>query len=214
MSVPDFPDQLARRASLAGMTLSAALAAQLEAYCRLLAHWNGRINLTALPLDPMTDQAIDRLLIEPLAAARHLSTDAPVWFDLGSGGGSPAIPMKLARPAGLLTMVESKERKAAFLREAVRVLHLDNTSVEGQRIEALAADNALEGTVDLITIRAVRLDPILFGAIRALLRFRGQVLLFGVKRTDRPVPRGFEAVDTHSASGCGDSALLVLERRT
>ena len=199
MSAPDFLDQLASRASLAGITLSAALAGQLEAYCRLLAHWNDRINLTALPLDPMTDQAIDRLLIEPLAAARYLSIEAPVWFDLGSGGGSPAIPMKLARPAGLLTMVESKERKAAFLREAVRVLHMDNTSVEAQRIEALAADNGLAGTVDLITVRAVRLDPILFGAIRALLRFRGQVLFFGMKRTDWLVPPGFEEVDTHSA---------------
>ena len=87
----------------------------LEAYFQLLTQWNAKINLTALPLDPPTDETFDRLLVEPLAASKQIPTHTPsVWFDLGSGGGSPAIPLKIARPALRLTMIESKERKSAF----------------------------------------------------------------------------------------------------
>ena len=52
-----------------------------------------------------------------------------LWFDIGSGGGSPAIPLKLARPTLPLPMVESKTRKAVFLREAVRALGLARREV-------------------------------------------------------------------------------------
>jgi 16S rRNA (guanine527-N7)-methyltransferase len=206
----DFQSQLARRAALAEIHLSPALAGQLEAYYRLLVHWNTSINLTALPLNPITDQAVDRLLIEPIAAAQHLATAAPVWFDLGSGGGSPAIPLKLARPAGQLTMIESKERKAAFLREAVRSLKMDNARVEAIRIEALAADSRLAATADLVTVRAVRADRALFDVIGKLLRFRGQALLFGAKRLGREVPRGYEVVESHSDDPDLGQTLLVL----
>ena len=72
----------------------------LEAYFRLLAHWNAKINLTALPLDPPTDETLDRLLVEPLAAARQIRRCAAASGSTsGSGGGSPAIPLKIARPA-------------------------------------------------------------------------------------------------------------------
>jgi 16S rRNA (guanine(527)-N(7))-methyltransferase RsmG len=208
----DFQNQLARRALLAELDLSPALAGQLEAYYRLLVHWNARVNLTALPLNPITDQAVDRLLIEPIAAAQYLATAAPVWFDLGSGGGSPAIPLKLARPAGQLTMIESKERKAAFLRESVRSLKMDDTRVEAIRIEALATDYGLAATADLVTVRAVRADRALFDAIGKLLRFRGQAFLFGAKRSGLTVPRGYEVVESHSAGSepDRDQALLVL----
>jgi 16S rRNA (guanine527-N7)-methyltransferase len=206
----DFQNQLARRASLAELDLSPALAEQLEAYYRLLVHWNASINLTALPLNPISDQAVDRLLIEPIAAAQYLATAAPVWFDLGSGCGSPAIPLKLTRPAGQLTMIESKERKAAFLREAVRLLKMGNTRVEAVRIEALATDYRLAATADLVTVRAVRADQALFDAIGKLLRFRGQALFFGAKRLGFEVPLGYEAVESHSADSNRGQALLVL----
>jgi 16S rRNA (guanine527-N7)-methyltransferase len=207
MTSDDFQNQLARRAAFAEIALSAPLAAQLEAYYRLLAHWNTSINLTALPLEPLTDQAIDRLMIEPVVAASVLSMGQPHWFDLGSGSGSPAIPMKLAKPGGRLTMVESRERKAAFLREAVRTLDLKGAEVEAERIEVVAVDRRRALTADLITVRAVRIDPSLFESIRALLRFGGRVLLFGANRAGLTVPRGFEYAVEPASRG-----LVVLTR--
>ncbi len=192
MTSGDFQEQLSRRAAQAGIALSQPLADQLEVYHRLLAHWNASINLTALPLEPLSDQAMDRLMIEPIAAAAVVSMGQPAWFDFGSGSGSPAIPLKLYKPGWRLTMVESRERKAAFLREAVRSLTLEGVDVEAERIEVVAADQRRALTADLITIRAVRIDPSLFGSIRALLRSGGQVLLFGTDRSRLAVPRGFE----------------------
>jgi 16S rRNA (guanine527-N7)-methyltransferase len=195
MSTEAFRNRLTSRASAAGVDLSFALAAQLEMYYRLLARWNASINLTALRLDPVTDQALDRLLVEPLLASRHVESESPEWFDLGSGGGSPAIPLKLARPSFRLTMVESKERKAAFLREAIRVLRLDDASVDGGRIDDVASANPLSGAVELITVRAVRIDTPLYAAMRTLLCPGGRAVLFGARKDELVLPRAFEVVE-------------------
>jgi 16S rRNA (guanine527-N7)-methyltransferase len=157
----EFRDRLARRARRAKAPVSLAMLEPQEAYFRLLTRWNEKINLTALKLDTPTDETFDRLLVEPLAASRRGSNAPAVWFDLGSGGGSPAIPLKIARPALTLIMVESRERKSAFLREAVRSLGLAGTDVENARFEDAAEAIGRAGTADLVTVRAVRTDDTL-----------------------------------------------------
>ena len=94
----------------------------MHAYFELLRKWNRKVSLTALPVEDAGDEAIDRLLIEPVLATKYLPKSDATALDIGSGGGSPAIPMKLAAPGISLRMVESKTRKAAFLREVVRTL--------------------------------------------------------------------------------------------
>ena len=135
MAARDSKTRLLRRAQKSGVFLPDELASKLVEYTyELLARWNRKINLTSLE-DP--DQAIDRLLLEPVLAARHLPAPNVRIMDVGSGGGSPAIPLKLASPAARLTMVEVKARKSAFLREAIRVLELGDTTVETMRYEEL-----------------------------------------------------------------------------
>jgi 16S rRNA (guanine527-N7)-methyltransferase len=210
MTSAEFRNQLARRASSAQIDVSDALADQLEVYYRLLAHWNSRINLTALPLNPTTDQAVDRLFIEPLAAARLLPMQSPLWFDVGSGGGSPAIPLRLLRQAGQLIMVESRERKTAFLREAVRALGMNNTSVQAERIEEVAENLKSQGTADLITVRAIRIESKVLEAFRALLRPGGLVLFFGTNPEQLLALAGFELAPANIDVARPD--LLMLKR--
>jgi 16S rRNA (guanine527-N7)-methyltransferase len=198
MESDGFIGALNERATLVGVSLTPVLAGQLEAYYRLLTRWNQKINLTALRLEPATGQAIDRLLIEPLAASPFL-TNAAVWFDLGSGGGSPAIPLRLANPDVRLIMVESRERKAAFLKETVRELRLGRTAVESDRFEAVSLSHPLAGSADVISVRAVRIDPTLFTAVRALLRPRGRVVLFGARTRDLLLPPDFQVVQAAPA---------------
>ncbi len=69
MAPRDFQTRLVRRAAKAGLFPPDDLVTALAEYYELLSRWNRKINLTALS-DP--DEAIDRLLLEPLAAARHL----------------------------------------------------------------------------------------------------------------------------------------------
>ena len=186
MAPRDFRTRLARRASRAGFFLPDDLADKLSVYFELLERWNRKINLTALS-DP--DEAIDRLLLEPVVAARHLPATNPLaLMDVGSGGGSPALPMALA--AGdrtRLTMVEVKTRKSAFLREAVRQLGLEGAQVENSRYEELLARPELHERFDAMSIRAVRIEPKVLMTLQAFLKPSAQMLLFrGPSGPDHP----------------------------
>ncbi|MQA30290.1 MAG: 16S rRNA (guanine(527)-N(7))-methyltransferase RsmG [Luteitalea sp.] len=167
--------------------------AQMAQYFDLLRRWNRVINLTALPLDTLEDQTIDRLFVEPLSAVTLLDRPALGWADLGSGGGSPAVPLRIVAPSVVLTMVESKGRKAAFLREVVRALGLQNIAVVDRRAEAVSP--AEKGQFDLITIRAVRIDTALLEAARHMLKNNGRMLVFAAAASSSPWVLGFEVVE-------------------
>lgn len=172
-------DRIRRRGKKASAELTADLIDRLERYYSLLAKWNAKINLTSFRLaGDGEDEAVDRLLLEPVIAAKHISPEARRALDIGSGGGSPAIPLKLAAPQLQLSMVESKTRKAVFLREAVRDLGLGDAHVETSRFEELLARPELHEAFDLVTIRAVRVEPKTLMTLQAFLKPGGQLFLF------------------------------------
>jgi 16S rRNA (guanine527-N7)-methyltransferase len=205
-----FRDRLGERLHIAGLpdALRSDEFAQLERYYQLLNRWNPRINLTSLSLPDFPAATLDRLLVEPLVAAGSLEDIPFSWFDLGSGGGSPAIPLKVVRAALRLTMVESSSRKAAFLREAIRVVGLSGALVLEARVEALA-QSVESGTVEIVTVRAVRIDEDLVAAISHVLKVGGRLLLFG--SGTEPAPAGFQMVELKTLPGDGGK-LSVLER--
>ena len=155
--------------------MSDGLIERLCVYVELLLRWNARMNLTALD---DRDTGLDRLIVEPLVAVRHLPTRKATVVDIGSGGGSPAIPLKLAAPDVSLLMVEAKTRKAAFLREVVRRLQLDRTSVETGRYEALLTRPELHEAHDVLTLRAVRVEARVLRGLQAFIKPGGELLLF------------------------------------
>ncbi|PYR91561.1 MAG: hypothetical protein DMF84_16725 [Acidobacteria bacterium] len=159
------------RARNHGVLVPDLLIPRLLAYYSLLARWNARMNLTSLS-DPQ--QAIDRLLLEPIKAGQSVPAGRAV-VDLGSGGGSPAIPLALACGARSLVMIESKARKAAFLREAIRHVGLAGT-VECARFEDVLPK--MRKSADLVSIRAVRVDEGVLTLVRPALAAGGEALLF------------------------------------
>jgi 16S rRNA (guanine527-N7)-methyltransferase len=203
-----FSSRLRDRAAELRIPISEAAIDQLETYIALLARWNEKTNLTSLKLAPLSDEALDRLLVEPLAAARFVDDWDGHWFDLGSGGGSPAIPLKVVRPKSRLTMVESRSRKVAFLRDAVRILGLQDTGVQQSRFDDLAG--RFGGIADVVTIRAVREDQALPPA-RALLRPGGKLLWFGLSEGRRLLD-GFDVVRREQLLNSESSAVSVLRR--
>jgi len=182
----EFQSRLERRARKADVDLQPPLAEALEVYFRLLARWNQKINLTSLSLNEPSEEAVDRLLIEPLVAAGRVAPSAGAMIDMGSGGGSPAIPMRLALPSIRLCMVEVKVRKCAFLREAVRELGLSETTVENARYEELLTRPELHEGFDLQTLRAVRTEGQVLRTIQAFVRPGGQIFLFRGSSGDLP----------------------------
>ncbi len=212
MAPRDFSTRLTRRAARAGLSISDDLAEKLAAFHALLSRWNQKINLTSLA-DP--DESIDRLILEPLLAARHVSPAAARFMDVGSGGGSPAIPLKLALPHLKLTMVEAKVRKSAFLREASRHLDLTATDVETTRVEELLAQPRLHESFDLITMRAVRIEGRMLNTIQAFLKPGGHVLLFrGPHGPAEPmVVPPLQWIETHPLLDTLQSRVTILEKR-
>ena len=178
MTSREFQDRLNRRARRVGVGLSGDVAAKLETYYRLLSTWNQKINLTGLNLAEPTPEALDRLLIEPLVAARHVPPGAARMIDVGSGGGSPALPFALAVPGVQLLMVESKTRKSVFLREAARALEMTSAEVAASRFEQLLARPDLHEAHDLLTIRAVRIETRVLMSLQAFVKPHGQLFLF------------------------------------
>lgn len=180
MSEQRFVEILAHSIERANLDVSDGARAALAAYLTLLSRWNRKINLTAFDLDDPTDQAMERLVIEPLRASRLITDRDRSLVDIGSGGGSPAVPLAIQCRHVRLTMIEVRERKAAFLREAVRTIGLD-ASVEARRFEEVVKSWPA-ARVDVISCRAVRPDEELWDGIDGLLARTGRLFWFGVGR--------------------------------
>ena len=193
--------------------MSAELACGLVTYLELLSRWNLKINLTSLPLAEPTDETFDRLLIEPLVAARYLPSPDCRVIDIGSGGGSPAIPLKLAAPNISLRMVESKTRKAAFLCEAVRHLNLKGIDVETARLEELLARPGLHEAHDIATLRAVRVEPRTLLTVQAFLRIEGRVFLFRASNSKPVLSAAIPTLTLEAIHPLLESSQLVILRR-
>jgi 16S rRNA (guanine527-N7)-methyltransferase len=115
-------------------------------YLELLVRWNQRLSLTAVR-EP--DQIIRRHFVECAFVARRLPRDIADLLDYGSGAGLPGIPIAICRPEISVTLAEAHGKKAAFLREALRVLELKAEVYDG-RVEAMP-----ERKFDAVTMRAV-----------------------------------------------------------
>lgn len=211
--IRDFQRTLKRRAQRAGVALTGPVAERLEVYYTLLSRWNARINLTALNLTA-GDEAIDRLLVEPLIAARCVKPGDVRLIDIGSGGGSPAIPLAIAAPRLVLTMVESKVRKSAFLREAIRTLEL-NADVQTHRYESLLAEPGMHEFAEILSLRAVRVDLRTLVGLQAFLKPGGRMFLFRPTgtRDDLDVPPPLTVGETVPLVESLRSQLVILEKR-
>lgn len=171
----DAKRRVERRLARVGGRATSQQIDQLVEYLLLLDRWNQRMNLTALD-DP--DSAVDRLVVEPVLASAAIDAGAVTLVDVGSGGGSPAIPLKISRPELALTMVEVKTRKSVFLREVVRHLGLSSCVVETARFEQVLTKPTFYGAVDVVSVRAVRAEIAQLRLFGEVLKPGGQQLWF------------------------------------
>ncbi len=134
MAVPDWFAEVLHRELAAWVSLSDEQVVQLHDHYSLLERWNKRMNLTSVEPGPET---VIRHYCESLFFAAHLENGVGSLADIGSGAGFPGVPIAVLKPTGSVTLVESNQRKAVFLREATR--SLANVSVVGLRAEKLSS---------------------------------------------------------------------------
>lgn len=155
-----------------GVDVSRETSDRLEAFAALVAKWTPKINLIA----PGTVAEIESRHIEDSAQLYALAPPGfRHWADLGSGGGFPGIVIAILAaehdPTACVTLVESDQRKATFLRTALRELGLSAT-VASDRIEALAPLQA-----DVVSARALGPLPTLLGLVARHLAPEGRAIL-------------------------------------
>ena len=136
-----------------GITIHREAQSKLIAYLAILLEKNERVNLISSKQDLRTKTIIH--LVDSLTPL--MWSDWPTGrikaLDFGSGGGLPAIPLSIAQPECLYTLIESTGKKAAFLAEARDSLALDNVVVINTFLEP--GKNAENSFYDLITARGV-----------------------------------------------------------
>ncbi|GAB4217151.1 MAG: 16S rRNA (guanine(527)-N(7))-methyltransferase RsmG [Roseiflexaceae bacterium] len=135
-----------------GLVLSEAQIEQFQTYARELQDWNARVNLTAITT---TEGIVVRHFLDSLRCALSWGEAPGSLIDIGTGAGFPGLPLKLLRPELRLTLVESIEKKAAFLRHLVALLGLREVEVLTARAEALGRDPQQRERYDVAVGRAV-----------------------------------------------------------
>ncbi len=146
---------------------------RLELYVDLLLHWQQKTNLIA----PSTIPTIWTRHIADSLQLLDLAPDARVWVDFGSGGGFPAIPVACAladRPGAIVHLIESNGKKAAFLREAIRITGVP-AQVHMDRVEKYTLSPV--NSVDVVSARALAPLKVLCDQAFALIK-RGAIGLF------------------------------------
>ena len=176
------------------------LTSRLSLYLDLLLKWNARINLTAIR-DPQ--EIVRRHFGESLFAARHLDTGTQTLLDFGSGAGFPGLPIALLHPDIAVTLAESQNKKAAFLREATRNLGL-SAEIWSNRVEAMPK----EWRFDTVTLRAVDNMPAALAA--ASPRAVRQLVLLGGSSLETPPE--FTSRAPIPIPSSRSSALLIADR--
>ena len=122
-----------------GLSLSGDQIEKNLSYLRLLLETNQEYNLTSIT---DTKEATIKHLLDSLSIYQLL--EGETIADIGSGGGTPGIPLAIALPKKKFLLVESKQKKAAFLVGAVKQLKLKNVRVINKRAEEVTATRAPE----------------------------------------------------------------------
>lgn len=131
-------DELRAGAKTLGFPLTPLQLDGLLAHAELLLKWNKAINLTATT---SPREVVEKHLLDSVAIARHVP--AGTLLDAGSGGGFPGIPIALLRPDVEVTLVDSVQKKVAFLKSALAARHLQNARALSLRLGGQPAKEGL-----------------------------------------------------------------------
>src|SRR4051794_18700331 len=162
MARPELSDSLIDAAARLGIELSQGQLARFDQLGAALREGNQRVNLTRItaPAEFEVRHVLDSLSAAVPLLDRLRVGEALRLVDVGSGGGMPGLPLKIAFPSLRLTLVESVNKKADFLRETVAQLGLTEVEVVAERAELAGRNPVHRDTYDWATARALATLPV------------------------------------------------------
>ena len=174
-----FRETLKAEASAYDVALTAEAIDGLSRYYELLSRWNSRVHLVA-PCSP--EEFAMRHVLESLILLKHLAVDANV-AEVGAGGGLPIIPCMIVRSDLYAILIESSQKKAVFLREALTQTRISpRASVINERFESVAPPS-----VEFVTCRALERYEEMLPNLFAWAPPKSTLLLFGAKRLETKI---------------------------
>jgi 16S rRNA (guanine527-N7)-methyltransferase len=204
-------ETLTRGAKWLGLPLTAGQRRQFETYCQELLVHADRAGLTAV----RDAEGIERRhFLESLALLVVLGGRGILGqraIDIGTGAGFPSLPIKIVRPALQLTLLESAQKRAAFLCRLIERLGLTEVTVVSARAEVLARDPDHRESYDLALARAVAPLPILAELALPFLRLGGWLVTPKGSGAAREVEEAASAIALCGGCAEGVERLVVPE---
>lgn len=199
------PEAIARRLEAKGLSVDARESRALADYLNLLEQWNRVHNLTGIR---ERGELIERHLVESLALEPLILPGEVA--DIGSGGGLPGMVLAIRRPDLWFTLIESRRKRASFLRQVTANLGLANVRVVRGRAESL--DLPPFATV---LARAVAPPARLLSLAVPLLAPGGRLVLLTGEDKGREIAalaEGFDRIEAPAVIAGLKSRIVVLER--
>lgn len=171
-----FRETLESEAAEYGVVLSIEALGGLSRYFELLNIWNTRVHLVA-PCSPQ--EFATRHILESLLLLKYLPTDASV-AEVGAGGGLPIVPCLILRPDIRAVLVEAAQKKAVFLREALK----ETATAARATVIADRFENVAGPPVGFVTCRALERFEEMLPHLLEWAPAQATLLLFGGKRLE------------------------------
>jgi 16S rRNA (guanine527-N7)-methyltransferase len=136
-----------------GIPASPDLPEKLEIYLRLLKEWNSKMDLIA---DAPDDEILDRHFTDSLTVLRNgLVPYGAKWIDVGTGAGFPGLPLAMARPDIMMTLMDAQQKRLNFLQAVIEETGISNCCTVHMRAEEGARNPEYREKFDIASARAV-----------------------------------------------------------
>jgi len=185
-------EQIKTRLGKVGMEIPPDKIEKLALFSNHLLSTNRKINLLARGEE---ENFLERHLIDSLVALPLLEKEKPPLMDIGSGGGLPGIPLAICCPKRPFFLVETREKKAGFLQEAVRELGLEEVHVIQERVEDLGKNQEFREKMGVVTARGLAPLPSLIELSLPFLRVGGILLAWKGRGLEEEIKNSEKALE-------------------
>ncbi len=186
--------------SSSGVELTDAAVQQCARYWELLCQWRQAVNLTGCRSEEEFARTLVAGALAPLSLGLTPPDTGPI-VDVGSGAGSPGLPLAFLWPDREFVLVEAHQRKASFLRHVVGELNLSHVRVVDERAETLGHDSTWRERFGLALSRAAAVPPLACEWCLPLVLAGGEVWLYVSEVDARLVSQSAEALTPLGAGG-------------
>ncbi|MCP4023620.1 MAG: 16S rRNA (guanine(527)-N(7))-methyltransferase RsmG [Desulfobacteraceae bacterium] len=180
-----FQSHLAAGAVKTGVSLNDEQLTLLTSHAKTLHQWNQKMNLTAIT-DPLA--MAEKHYIDSMAVLAFVQEDKRL-MDMGSGGGFPAIPLKILLPELKVTMVDSVQKKINFLKHVIRTLDLKEIEAVHARVQELFACKEYQTGFDYVISRGFTQLSNFVSLAVPFLSSRGRIIALKGKNAENEITR-------------------------